>query len=66
MSTSYKNKQSNRKIKKTGDSRYIHRHNLYQVCFQHHLTARAVAHKMLHDKAFKKAQPKVVIKEVLL
>ena len=55
-----KNKERIQKFKETGDSRYIYRNELDKACFQHDmangdfkdLTKRAVADKVLRDKAF--------------
>ena len=55
-----KNKERIQKFKKTGDSRYIHQHELDKTCFQHDmgnvdfedLTKRTASVKILHDKAF--------------
>ena len=53
-------KRKNKKIKETGDSRYIYQNELDKVCFQHDMTygefkdlnRRTAADKVLHDKAF--------------
>ena len=55
-----KNKERIKKIKETGDSRYIYQNELDKACFQHDkaygdfkdLIRRAAACKVLHDKAF--------------
>ena len=55
-----KNKERIQKFKKTGDSRYIYRHELDKACFQHDmahrdfkdLTKRTTADKVSRDKVF--------------
>ena len=55
-----KNKERIKKIKETGDSRYICQNELNNACFQHNMTykdfkdlARRIASdKAVHDKAF--------------
>ena len=55
-----KNKERIKKIKETGDSRYIYQNELDKVCFQHdmaygdfkELNRRTTADKVLPDKAF--------------
>ena len=54
------NKERIQKLKKTGDSKYIYRNELYKACFQHDMTygyfkdlaKRTAADKVLRDKAF--------------
>ena len=53
-------KKKKKKIKETGDTRYIYQNQLDKVCFQHDmaygdfkdLTRRIAFDKILHDKAF--------------
>ena len=55
-----KNKKRIKKIKETGDSRYIYQNKLDKACFQNamangdykYLNRRTAADKVLHDKAF--------------
>ena len=55
-----KNRESTRKFKETGDSRYIYQNELDKVCFQHDvaygdfkdLTRRNTPDKIKRDKAF--------------
>ena len=55
-----KTKEKIRKLKETGDSRYIYRNELDKACFQHNiaygdfkdLSRRTAADKVLRDKAF--------------
>ena len=55
-----KNKEQIKKFKEAGDSRYIYQNELDKACFQHDmfyggfkdLNRRAVADKVLRDKAF--------------
>ena len=55
-----KNKERIKKIKETGDSRYIYQNQLDKACFQHdkaygdfkYLNRRTTAYKVLRDKAF--------------
>ena len=50
----------NKKVKETGDSRYIHENELDKACFQHDMTygdfkdlnRRTFAYKVLQDKPF--------------
>ena len=59
-----KNKERIKKLKETGDSRYIYQNELYKDCFQHDmvygdfkdLNRRTFADKVLHDKAFNNAK----------
>ena len=59
-----KNKERIKKIKGTGDSRFIYHNELDKVCFQHNmgygdfkdLTRRTAVDKVLHDKAFSTAK----------
>ena len=54
-------KRNNKKIKETGDSRYIYQKELDKACFQHDMACedlkdlhrRTAADKLLRDKAFK-------------
>ena len=60
MLTIYKKQRKNKKIKETGDSRYIYQNELDKACFQHgmaygdfkDLTRKTASDKILHDKAF--------------
>ena len=52
-----KNKGRIKKIKETGDSRYIYQNELDKACFQHNMTyedlnRRKASDKVLRDKAF--------------
>ena len=55
-----KSKEKTKKIKETGDSRYMYKKKLDKVCFQHeiaykdfkYLTGRTAPDKILCDKAF--------------
>ena len=72
----YKKQRNNKKIKETGDSRYIYQNELDKACFQHDMaygdfkdsTRRTASDKILRDKAFNmlKIENMMDIKGVLL